>query len=103
MPVRERCLTVVLVAMGVAAAQNSAIPDLDRAQAILDEILTHSVNESNYLLDVREKDLFDAGVHLTKQDPAHFHGVLTKQLPKSKELSRFGFASQKASSMLAKQ
>ncbi len=73
------------------------------AEAVLNEIVREGLRHSEKLLDVRERELFDAGMFLTKRDPAYFHSVFSRQLPEAKELSRFGFATQKATAMLAKQ
>ena len=55
------------------------------------------------MVDILERKLYDEGQSLSKADPAHFVGVFNKQTTKAKELSKYGYATLEASSLLTKQ
>jgi hypothetical protein len=55
------------------------------------------------LFDVVEKRIYENGQNLKKSDPAHFVAVFNKQTAKSKELSKYGYATLEASALLTRQ
>lgn len=74
-----------------------------RGEELLNDILNFGLNQSELLLDKREKDLYYSGMFLTKKNPAHFIAVFNKQKNKAKELAKWGYATLQASSLLSKQ
>lgn len=74
-----------------------------QAEDLLREIVKFGIDESEYLTNVKERHLYDEGVKLKKSQPAHFVAVFNKQKKKSKEISKFAYASLHASSLLARQ
>ena len=88
--------------------ENDAEPDLDPAsgrtsEEILNEIVNFGLDQSRYLFDVQEKRIYDNGLSLKKSDPGHFVGVFNKQSQRAKDLSKYGYATLQASSLLSKQ
>ena len=75
----------------------------EEAEELLNEIVNFGLDQSNRLENVRERELYEEGVSLKKSNPAHFVGVFNKQKDRAKELSKFGYASLQASSLLARQ
>ena len=59
--------------------------------------------QSDFLTEVRERELYEEGVALTKRDPAHFVAVFNKQKGRAKEISKYAVASLHASKLLARQ
>lgn len=74
-----------------------------KAEQLLKEIVKFGIDESDYLTNVKERHLYEEGVKLKKSDPAHFVAVFNKQKKRSKEISKFAYASLHASSLLARQ
>ena len=74
-----------------------------RATALLNRIVDYGLEQSKFLKDVQERELFDEGLKLDKTNPAHFVGVFNKEKPRARELSEFAYASLEASSLLARQ
>lgn len=74
-----------------------------KAEKLLNEIVAYGLEQSEYLTDVTEKELYDGGVTLTKKNPAHFVAVFNKQKSRAKEISKYAVASLHASSVLARQ
>ena len=52
---------------------------------------------------VQEKSLYDMGIKLDKSQPAHFVAVFNKQKARSKDMSKYAYATLHASSLLSKQ
>ena len=82
--------------------------DVDPSQGrtsedILNEIVNFGLDQSRYLFDVQEKRIYDKGLSLKKSDPGHFVGVYNKQSQRAKDLSKYGYATLHASSLLSKQ
>ena len=82
--------------------------DVDPSQGrtsedILNEIVNFGLDQSRYLFDVQEKRIYDKGLSLKKSDPGHFVGVFNKQSQRAKDLSKYGYATLQASSLLSKQ
>ena len=73
------------------------------SEDILNEIANFGLDQSRYLFDVQEKRIYDNGLTLKKSDPGHFVGVFNKQTQRAKELSKYGYATLQASSLLSKQ
>jgi len=87
---------------------NDNEPELDPAsgrtsEEILNEIVNFGLDQSRYLFDVQEKRIYDNGLSLKKSDPGHFVGVFNKQSQRAKDLSKYGYATLQASSLLSKQ
>ena len=59
--------------------------------------------QSDFLTEVKERELYEDGVKLTKRDPAHFVAVFNKQKGRAKEISKYAVASLHASKLLARQ
>ena len=70
---------------------------------LLESVIEFGLNQSQYLQQVQEKDLWRKGMSLTKKQPAHFVSVFNKQQKKAKMLSRYAYATLQASSLLSKQ
>ena len=62
-----------------------------------------SQTQSDFLTEVKERELYEEGVKLTKRDPAHFVAVFNKQKGRAKEISKYAVASLHASKLLARQ
>lgn len=77
--------------------------DPEEAEELLNEIVNFGLDQSNRLENVRERELYEEGVTLKKSQPAHFLGIFNKQKDRARELSKFGYASLQASSLLARQ
>ena len=73
------------------------------SEELLNDITTFGLERSRYLYEIKEKRIYDSGIRLKKTDPAHFVAVFNKQTPRAKELSRYGYATLEASSLLTKQ
>lgn len=73
------------------------------SQEILNDIVNYGLDRTRYLVDVLERKIFEQGLALNKTDPAHFVAVFNKQTPRAKELSRYGYATLEASTLLTKQ
>ena len=73
------------------------------SQEILNDIVNYGLDRTRYLVDVLEKKIYENGLNLQKSDPAHFLGVFNKQTDKSKNLSRYGYATLEASALLTRQ
>ena len=73
------------------------------SEEILNEIANFGLDQSRYLFDVQEKRIYDSGLSLKKSDPGHFVAVFNKQSQRAKELSKYGYATLQASSLLSKQ
>ena len=73
------------------------------SQEILNDIVNYGLDRTRYLVDVLERKIYEEGISLNKKDPAHFVAVFNKQTDKAKELSRYGYATLEASSLLTKQ
>ena len=73
------------------------------SEELLNDITTFGLERSRYLYEIKEKRIYDNGIRLKKTDPAHFVAVFNKQTPRAKELSRYGYATLEASSLLTKQ
>ena len=84
---------------GDVQCQNNA----KSSQQILKDIVNYGLDRTRYLVDVLERKIYEHGVALNKQDPAHFVAVFNKQTSRAKELSRYGYATLEASSLLTKQ
>ena len=98
---------------------NSVYPNEEQIKGFLDPGAEGPIGMVNLLKfkpkaeyeDGRETDLtgrkayelYEEGVSLKKSNPAHFVGVFNKQKDRAKELSKFGYASLQASSLLARQ
>ena len=67
------------------------------------DIVNYGLDRTRYLVDILEKKIYEQGQALSKADPAHFVGVFNKQTTKAKELSKYGYATLEASSLLTKQ
>lgn len=95
----------------VTSAKNSASEPKERqlnsaaktSQEILNDIVNYGLDRTRYLVDVLERKIYEQGLALNKTDPAHFVAVFNKQTPKAKELSKYGYATLEASSLLTKQ
>jgi hypothetical protein len=66
-------------------------------------VVSFGLNQSRYLFEVHEKWLYDNGLAVKKSDPAHFVAAFNRQSQRAKELSKYGYASLQASSLLTKQ
>ena len=73
------------------------------SEELLNDITSYGLERSRYLYEIKEKRIYEHGIALTKSDPAHFVAVFNKQTPRAKELSRYGYATLEASSLLTKQ
>ena len=73
------------------------------SEELLNDITSYGLEKSRYLYEIKEKRIYDNGISLKKSDPAHFVAVFNKQTARSKELSRYGYATLEASSLLTKQ
>ncbi len=73
------------------------------SEEILNDIVNYGLDRTRYLVEVLEKEIYDEGLALKKTDPAHFVAVFNKQTSKAKELSKYGYATLEASSLLTKQ
>ncbi len=73
------------------------------SEEILNDIVNYGLDQSTYLYEVQERQIYDRGVALKKSNPAHFLGVFNKQEPRAKELSKYGYATLEASSLLTRQ
>ena len=90
----------------VSADDDDTVDDDDsgrRAEALLNKIVDYGIEQSKFLKDVQERELFDEGLKLDKFNPAHFVGVFNKEKPRARELSEYAYASLEASSLLARQ
>ena len=72
------------------------------SEELLNDITTYGLERSRYLYEIKEKRIYDKGISLKKSDPAHFVAVFNKQTPRAKELSRYGYATLEASTLLTK-
>lgn len=70
---------------------------------LLENVIEFGLNQSKYLQQVQERDLWAKGVSVTKAQPAHFVSVFNKQQKESKMLSQYAYAALQASSLLSKQ
>ena len=70
---------------------------------ILNEIVNFGLDQSRFLFDVQEKRIYDNGLSVKKNDPAHFVGVFNRQSQRAKDLSKYGYATLQASTLLSKQ
>ena len=70
---------------------------------LLENVIEVGLNRSRYLVEVKEKELFEKGITLDKSQPGHFVSVFNKQQKKAKMLSKFAYATLQASSLLSKQ
>ena len=70
---------------------------------ILPDIVNYGLDRTRYLVDILERKIYEEGQALSKADPAHFVAVFNKQTSKAKELSKYGYATLEASSLLTKQ
>ena len=70
---------------------------------LLESVIEFGLNQSRYLQEVQEKDLWRKGVSLSKRQPAHFVSVFNKQRKEAKMLSQYAYATLQASSLLSKQ
>ena len=70
---------------------------------LLESVIEFGLNQSRYLQEVQEKDLYRKGVSLSKRQPAHFVSVFNKQQKEAKMLSQYAYATLQASSLLSKQ
>lgn len=73
------------------------------SEELLNDITSYGLEKSRYLYEIKEKRIYDKGISLKKSDPAHFVAVFNKQTARAKELSRYGYATLEASSLLTKQ
>merc|ERR1712226_1621071 len=73
------------------------------SEELLKDITSYGLERSRYLYEIKEKRIYEHGIALKKTDPAHFVAVFNKQTPRAKELSRYGYATLEASSLLTKQ
>ena len=73
------------------------------SEELLNDITSYGLEKSRYLYNIKEKRIYEKGISLKKTDPAHFVAVFNKQTPRAKELSRYGYATLAASSLLTKQ
>ena len=73
------------------------------SEELLNDITSYGLERSRYLYEIKEKRIYEHGISLKKTDPAHFVAVFNKQTPRAKELSRYGYATLEASSLLTKQ
>ena len=73
------------------------------SEELLNDITSYGLERSRYLYEIKEKRIYEHGIALKKSDPAHFVAVFNKQTPRAKELSRYGYATLEASSLLTKQ
>ena len=73
------------------------------SEELLNDITSYGLERSRYLYEIKEKRIYEKGISLKKSDPAHFVAVFNKQTPRAKELSRYGYATLEASSLLTKQ
>lgn len=73
------------------------------SQEILNDIVNYGLDRTRYLVDVLERKIYENGLNLQKSDPAHFLGVFNKQRDRSKNLSRYGYATLEASTLLTRQ
>jgi len=78
-------------------------PQAKSSQEILNDIVNYGLDRTRYLVDILERKIYDEGQSLSKSDPAHFVAVFNKQTQKAKELSKYGYATLEASSLLTKQ
>ncbi|XP_023335820.1 chorion peroxidase [Eurytemora carolleeae] len=70
---------------------------------LLEKVIRFGLNQSEYLITVQEKALYDKGIVLNKSEPAHFVSVFNKQKKRSKNLSKYAYATLHASSLLSQQ
>ncbi|KAK4304133.1 hypothetical protein Pmani_023906 [Petrolisthes manimaculis] len=70
---------------------------------ILTHVTNYGMNQTNYLTNIKEPQLFKEGYHLKKGHPGLFLAAFNKQKKKSKDLASFGYASLKASELLSSQ
>lgn len=73
------------------------------SEELLNDITSYGLERSRFLYEIKEKRIYEHGISLTKSDPAHFVAVFNKQTPRAKELSRYGYATLEASSLITKQ
>jgi len=73
----------------------------DRGLAVVQGAASHAINTTNRLIGQREPSLYGQSLH--SQDPALFLAAFNKPKPQSLTISRFGFASLRASQRLARQ
>ena len=73
------------------------------SEELLNDITSYGLERSRFLYEIKEKRIYEHGIALTKSDPAHFVAVFNKQTPRAKELSRYGYATLEASSLITKQ
>ena len=85
------------------ADQDGDNDDDTNAEDLLNEIIRYGIDQSDFLSDVQEPNLYKQGISLKKSDPAHFVAIFNKQKKRSLELSRYAYASLEASDLLARQ
>lgn len=73
------------------------------SEEVLNEIVNYGLDQTRYLFEVQEKQIYNKGLVIQKSDPAHFVGAFNKQTQRAKELSKYGYATLQASSLLSKQ
>ena len=73
------------------------------SEELLNDIVSYGLEQSRQLYEVKEREIYESGITLKKSDPAHFVAVFNKQSARAKELSRYGYATLEASSLLTKQ
>ena len=78
-------------------------PSLTLSCTLFLDIVNYGLDRTRYLVDILERKIYDEGQSLSKSDPAHFVAVFNKQTQKAKELSKYGYATLEASSLLTKQ
>jgi len=78
-------------------------PTAKTSEEVLNEIVNYGLDQSRYLFDVQEKQIYNKGLVIQKSDPAHFVGAFNKQTQRAKDLSKYGYATLQASSLLSKQ
>jgi len=86
--------------------EKKSVPSGARAEEharILQEVIAFGLNQSQYLVEVREKALYEAGVTVRKAQPAHFVSEYNRQEERAKHLSKFAVATLHASSVLSQQ
>ena len=53
---------------------------------LLENVIEVGLNRSRYLVEVKEKELFEKGIILDKSQPGHFVSVFNKQQKKSQNV-----------------
>ncbi|XP_076048302.1 peroxidasin homolog [Oratosquilla oratoria] len=75
----------------------------EAGKRILTHVTQFGLNQTDYLINVKEPRLFQEGIRLSRGHPGLFLAAFNQQKKKTKDLAKFGYASLRASDLLSRQ